>query len=59
MGKGWQQIQGKRGTRSKEMRVKRKNMKINRKINDAATLRGKQYSESIWTNANIQAFRAN
>lgn len=42
----------------------RKNMRINCKINDAATPSGKQSAqkdtpESIWTHANIQAFSAN
>lgn len=64
MRKIWQQTKSKRAPRGKETGAERKNMRINRKINDAATPSGEQSAEkdtreSIWTHANIQAFSAN
>lgn len=56
--------EGKEGTEGQRGVVEKKDMRINREINHAATPSGEQSArkdspESIWTHANTEAFSAN
>lgn len=57
-------MKGKGGTEGQRDGGEKKNMRINRKINDAANPSGKQSAQKkntpeSWTHTNIQAFSAN